>query len=157
MELTCAWETPIKRGEGGESKMVTVTQTQTAWAQGIRDLAEMLETHLAEVKHQGELKLWHPKLLGCGRLLHIMINWKNMQATAHSLAYQASGLQARRAATRQPTGTLAADLQAVGRNPQEHSERRNSASNQWEFHRDVTRHGQPKRTEVSQEIPRQQK
>jgi hypothetical protein len=40
---------------------------------------------------------------------------------------------------------------------QEHSERRNPASNQWEFYRDVTRHGQPKRTGGTQEIPRQQK
>jgi hypothetical protein len=39
----------------------------------------------------------------------------------------------------------------------EHCERRNPASNQWEFHRDVTRHDQPKHTGGTQEIPRQQK
>jgi hypothetical protein len=27
----------------------------------IRDIAEMLETHLVEVKYQGELKLGHPE------------------------------------------------------------------------------------------------
>jgi hypothetical protein len=36
------------------------------------DLAEM-ETHFAEVKHQGELKLQHPVLLAHGSLLHFMI------------------------------------------------------------------------------------
>jgi hypothetical protein len=34
----------------------------------------MLETHLAEVKHQGELKLWDPESLACGRLLHLTIH-----------------------------------------------------------------------------------
>jgi hypothetical protein len=38
------------------------------------DLDEMLETHLAEVKHQGELKCWHPETLAHGRLLHLTIN-----------------------------------------------------------------------------------
>jgi hypothetical protein len=36
--------------------------------------SEMLETPMAEVKHQGELKLWHPEPLAHGRLLHITIN-----------------------------------------------------------------------------------
>jgi hypothetical protein len=36
--------------------------------------------------------------------------------------------------------------------PQENFARRNAASNQWEFHRDVTRHGQPKCTGDTQEI-----
>jgi hypothetical protein len=35
----------------------------------IRDLAEMLETHFVEVKHKGQLKLWHPETLAHGRLL----------------------------------------------------------------------------------------
>jgi hypothetical protein len=43
--------------------MVTGTQMQTAWALGIRDLAETLETCLAEVKHKRELKLQHPEPL----------------------------------------------------------------------------------------------
>jgi hypothetical protein len=41
--------------------------------------------------------------------------------------------------------------------PQEHPERRNTASNQWEFHRDDTRHGQPKCTGGTQEIPGKEK
>jgi hypothetical protein len=53
---------------------VTGTQTQTAWALEIRDLAEMLETHLAEVKHKGEMKCWHPEPLAHGRLLHRTIH-----------------------------------------------------------------------------------
>jgi hypothetical protein len=40
--------------------------------------------------------------------------------------------------------------------PQEHSERRNPAGNQWEFYRDDTGYGQPKCTGDTQ-IPRQQK
>jgi hypothetical protein len=69
-------------------------QTQTAWAPWIRDLAQMLETSLAEVQHQGELKPQHPEPLSHGRLLHTMINWKNMQASA---------LQAYHATAHQPT------------------------------------------------------
>jgi hypothetical protein len=57
--------------------MVTGTQTQTAWTLWIRDLVEMLETHLAEVKHQGELKLWHAEPQARGRLLHATIHWKS--------------------------------------------------------------------------------
>jgi hypothetical protein len=34
----------------------------------------MLEIHVAEVKHKGELKLQHPEPLGCGRLLHTIIH-----------------------------------------------------------------------------------
>jgi hypothetical protein len=34
----------------------------------------MLETSLMEGKHQGELKLWHPEPLACGKLLHDMIH-----------------------------------------------------------------------------------
>jgi hypothetical protein len=34
----------------------------------------MLETQLAKIKHQRELKLWHPELLACGRLLHHKIH-----------------------------------------------------------------------------------
>jgi replicative superfamily II helicase len=41
--------------------------------------------------------------------------------------------------------------------PQEHSERRNPASNQWEFYRDDTGYGQTKCTGDTQEIPRKQK
>jgi hypothetical protein len=41
---------------------------------GIKDFAEMLETHLAEVKHQGELKLQHPEPLAHRMLLHVTIH-----------------------------------------------------------------------------------
>jgi hypothetical protein len=53
--------------------MATGTQMQTVLAPCIRDLAETLKSHLVEVKCQGELKLWHPEPLACGRLLHAMI------------------------------------------------------------------------------------
>jgi hypothetical protein len=56
---------------------------QTAWAPWIRDLVETLQTHLAEVNHEGEPKPLHPKPLACGRLLHATIYWKNGEATAH--------------------------------------------------------------------------
>jgi hypothetical protein len=45
--------------------------------------------------------------------------------------------------------------QGTQRSTQEHPERRNPESNQWEFHRDVTRHGQPKCIGDTQEIPKQ--
>jgi hypothetical protein len=76
------------------SKMGNGTQTQTAWAPGIRDLAEMLEICLAKVKHQGELKLQHPELIACGRFLHITIHWKNRWAAAHPLAFWTPTMQA---------------------------------------------------------------
>jgi hypothetical protein len=57
--------------------MVTGTQPQTAWVPWSRDLAEMLETHLAEVKHKGELKVSHSEPLDHGGLLHTTIYWKN--------------------------------------------------------------------------------
>jgi hypothetical protein len=47
--------------------------------------------------------------------------------------------------------------QRTQQSPKEHSEKRNPASNQWEFYRDDTGYGQPKWTGDTQEIPRQQK
>jgi hypothetical protein len=41
---------------------------------GNQGLAEMLETHLAEVKHKRELKVQYAEHLDCGRLLHTTIN-----------------------------------------------------------------------------------
>jgi hypothetical protein len=41
--------------------------------------------------------------------------------------------------------------------PQEHHERRNPASNHWEFHGDVTRHGQAKHTGGTQEFQKYEK
>jgi hypothetical protein len=40
----------------------------------MKDLAETLETLLAEVKHKGELKLQHPEPLAHGRFLHFTIH-----------------------------------------------------------------------------------
>jgi hypothetical protein len=47
------------------SKRVTGTELQTAWAPWFRDFTEMLETHLAEVKHKGQPKFGtlNPKLV----------------------------------------------------------------------------------------------
>jgi hypothetical protein len=45
---------------------------------------------LAEVKHNGQLKLQHPEPLALGRLLHIIIHWKNRWAAPHLLACQES-------------------------------------------------------------------
>jgi hypothetical protein len=63
--------------------MVTGTQMQTAWALWIRDLAEMPETHLAEIKHrEGELKCWCPEPLPHVSLLHATIHGKNKQTAS---------------------------------------------------------------------------
>jgi hypothetical protein len=43
----------------------------------------MMETHLAEVKHQGELKLQQPRPPSHGRLLYLMRYWKNRWTMAH--------------------------------------------------------------------------
>jgi hypothetical protein len=80
--------------------MATGTQTQTAWALWIRDLAEMLETHVTEVKHQGDPKPQHPEPLVHGRLLHATIYWKSSQSTVH----WASAVQDCQPAASQPTG-----------------------------------------------------
>jgi hypothetical protein len=79
-----SFQNPIDTTRGG-TKMLTGTQTQTVWALGIRDLDEMLETCLDKVKHQGELKQWHPEPLSRGRLLHITIHWKNRWAATPTL------------------------------------------------------------------------
>jgi hypothetical protein len=39
--------------------MATRAQNQTAWAPWIKNLAEILEPYLVEMKHQGESKSWH--------------------------------------------------------------------------------------------------
>jgi hypothetical protein len=41
------------------SKMVTRVQKQTAWALWLKNLAEMLQPHLTEIKHQEKSNLWH--------------------------------------------------------------------------------------------------
>jgi hypothetical protein len=41
----------------------------------------MLQTHLAEVKHQGELKLWHSEPWDLGSLLHATFCYKNSKTT----------------------------------------------------------------------------
>jgi hypothetical protein len=81
------------------SKMVTGTQMLTAWAPGIRDLAETLEAHLAEVKHKEELKLQHPEPLACGSLLLYdtlkeQVGYHPDTANAHRPARQPAGTPA---------------------------------------------------------------
>jgi hypothetical protein len=73
-----------KRG----SKMATGEQAQTTWALWIRDLAEMLEPCLVEVKNQGGFKLCHPEPLAHGRLLHATIHWENRWAATPTLLLQ---------------------------------------------------------------------
>jgi hypothetical protein len=48
----------------------TVTDLLSSVNQG---LSERLETHVAEVKHKGELKHQHSELLACGSLFHTII------------------------------------------------------------------------------------
>jgi hypothetical protein len=62
----------------------------------------MQETHLAEVKHKGELKLQHLETLACGRLLHVTIHWKNRLAATRLPPFRASSPQASQAATHWP-------------------------------------------------------
>jgi hypothetical protein len=71
-----------------------VTQMQTAWTLWIRDLAETLETHLAEVKHKRELKLWHPELLACVRLLQPWYTERIGGLPPPRCCHPSSGLQA---------------------------------------------------------------
>jgi hypothetical protein len=62
---------------------------------------------LAEVKHQGELKLQHAEPIACGRILHTTIHWKNRRDTTPmlpQLAVQASAMQAHQAVTNCPAG-----------------------------------------------------
>jgi hypothetical protein len=62
------------------SKMTTRVQKHTAWAPWIKNLAEMLEPHLAEIKHQGESKSQHPEPLAHTKLLHTTLYWENRRA-----------------------------------------------------------------------------
>jgi hypothetical protein len=54
--------------------MVTRVQKQTASAPRIKNCAEVLEPHLAEIKHQEESKLQHPEPLAHRKLLHAMLH-----------------------------------------------------------------------------------
>jgi hypothetical protein len=47
--------------------------------------------------------------------------------------------------------------QGTPKNPKEYHKIRNTASNYWEFHEDVTRHGQTKQTRAIQKIPKHKK
>jgi hypothetical protein len=60
--------------------MVTRVQKQTVWAPEIKNIAEMLDPHLAEIKHQEESKLWHSEPLAHGKLLHAKLHWENRMA-----------------------------------------------------------------------------
>jgi hypothetical protein len=62
--------------------MATRVQKQTAWALWLQNIAETLEPHLAEIKHQGESKLQHPELLAHGKFLHATLHWENRWAAA---------------------------------------------------------------------------
>jgi hypothetical protein len=66
------------------SKIATRVQKQTAWVPWIKNLAETLEPHLAEIKHHGESKLQHPEPLVHRKFLHITLHWKNRWATTSS-------------------------------------------------------------------------
>jgi hypothetical protein len=98
--------------------MVTGTQTLTAWALGIGELAEMLETHLAEVKHQEELKLWHPELLASP--LHDALKeqvgyYLSKSLPGHCLlVYQAPALQPCQTTACGPQATAPAGLCPAG-------------------------------------------
>jgi hypothetical protein len=63
--------------------MVTRVQKQTAWAPWLQNLAETLEPHLAEIKHQGESKLRHPEPLAYTKLLHAMLHWEKQEGSNH--------------------------------------------------------------------------
>jgi hypothetical protein len=67
------------------SKMATVVQKQIVWAPWIKNLAESLEPHLAEIKHLGESKLWHPELLDSRKLLHATLHWKTRRSPATTI------------------------------------------------------------------------
>jgi hypothetical protein len=71
-----------KRKSGG-SKMVTRTEKQAVWALQIKNIAKMLEVHVAEIKNQEESKLQHPEPLASGKLLYATLHWENKRA--HSL------------------------------------------------------------------------
>jgi hypothetical protein len=65
-----------------------LVQKQTAWAQWVQNLPEMLEPHLVEIKQQGESKLGHPEPLAHGKLLHTTLHWekqKGCHATTRQL------------------------------------------------------------------------
>jgi hypothetical protein len=69
----------VKNGVRG-SEMVTRVQKQIAWAPQIKNLAETLEPHLSEIKHQKESKLWHPEPLTHTKLLNATLHWENRTA-----------------------------------------------------------------------------
>jgi hypothetical protein len=59
--------------------MATKAQKQTVWATWLQNLAETLESHLVEIKHQGESKLQHPEPLALGKL-HTTLHWENRKS-----------------------------------------------------------------------------
>jgi hypothetical protein len=54
----------------GFSKVTTRVQKQTVLVPQLQNLAEMLEPHLVEIKHQQEPKHQHLKLLAHGNFFH---------------------------------------------------------------------------------------
>jgi hypothetical protein len=67
------------------SKLVTREQKQTAWALWLKNLAEMLEPHLAEIKHQRESKLQHSEPLAHRKLLHATLHWEHRRAATRQI------------------------------------------------------------------------
>jgi hypothetical protein len=67
-----SWPIKVSQG-GGWSKTATGIQPQTFWLPWSRDFEEKLETHLTEIKDQGELKHQHSEPLARGRPLHTTI------------------------------------------------------------------------------------
>jgi hypothetical protein len=59
------------------SWMVTRVPEQTALALWVQNLSETLKPQLAEIKHKGELKFWHPEPILHGKLLHATLHWEN--------------------------------------------------------------------------------
>jgi hypothetical protein len=70
------------------SKMATRVQKQKLWAPRLQKLTEILEPHVAEIKQQGESKLWHPEPLARGKLLHTMLHWENWRAAGSKPAWK---------------------------------------------------------------------
>jgi hypothetical protein len=65
--------------------MATRVQKQIAWALWLKNLTEMLEQHLVEIKQQPGSNLQHPKPLAHGKHPHNMLHWENLgSATATS-------------------------------------------------------------------------
>jgi hypothetical protein len=77
------WSLHFKMTMRKWSKMVTMIQKQIAWTP---NPAEMLEPHLAEVKHQSESNLSHPESLASGRHPQNMLHIESLRAATTTTA-----------------------------------------------------------------------